>query len=145
MAGSWRVLISAAVIVPFSVALSAQAPTARGPIIEIADSNSATVVWSTEQPSAGRVWYGDDPGDLTQIAEDNSRGTEHRVRLEGLQANSTYFFQIDSSPSGAPEEAQSPAVMSFRTIAPGQQPIRNAKAVFAQRGISSNETGDLHR
>src|SRR5262249_54663386 len=145
MAGSWRVLLSAAVIVPFSVALSAQAPTARGPIIEIADSNSATVVWSTEQPSAGRVWYGDDPGDLTQIAEDNSRGTEHRVRLEGLQANSPFFFQFDSIPIGALKKAQSPVVMSFRTIPLEQPPIRNAKAVVAQRGISSNETADLHR
>jgi hypothetical protein len=132
MKGSWRVLISVAAIFVFELALTAQIPITRGPVIETADSTSATITWSTEQPSPSRIWYGDDPDDLTQIAEDDIKRTEHRVRLEGLQPNSTYFFQVDS-PSNAPAETESPAVMRVKTIAPGQQPIHNRKAVIAQR------------
>jgi purple acid phosphatase-like protein len=145
MKGSWRVLISVAAMFVFQLALTAQVPITRGPVIETADSNSATITWSTQQPSTSRVWYGDDPDDLTQVAEDDNRGTEHRVRLEGLQPNSTYFFQVDSNPSNARTETESPAVMSFKTIAPGQQPIHNRKAVIAQRGVSTTESGDLRR
>ena len=144
MKSSWRVLISVAAMFLFSGALTAQVPTTRGPVIEIADSNSATITWSTAQSSKSRVWYGDDPDDLTQIAEDDNKGTEHRVRLESLQPNSTYFFQVDS-PSSASAQRNSPAIMSFKTIAPGQQPIHNRKAEIAQRGISTSENSDLQR
>jgi hypothetical protein len=145
MKGSWWALISVAAMFAFQLAVAAQVPVTRGPVIEIADSTSATITWSTQQPSTSRVWYGDDPDDLTQVTEDHNRGTEHRVRLEGLQPNSTYFFQVDSNPSNARVETQSPAVMSFKTIAPGQQPIHNRKAVIAQRGTSNSQTGDLQR
>jgi purple acid phosphatase-like protein len=144
MKGSWWVLSVAAIFV-FQLALTAQVPITRGPVIETADSNSATIAWSTQQPSTSRLWYGDDPDDLTQVAEDDNRGTEHRVRLEGLQPNSTYFFQVDSGRSNPRAETESPAVMSFKTIAPGQQPIHNRKAVIAQRGTSNSQTGELQR
>jgi phosphodiesterase/alkaline phosphatase D-like protein len=120
MKGSWRVLISVAAIFAFELVLTAQVPITSGPLIETADSTSATITWSTQQPSTSRVWYGDDPDDLTQVAEDGNRETEHRVRLEGLQPNSTYFFQVDSGTINARAETDSPAVMSFKTIAPGQ-------------------------
>jgi Purple acid Phosphatase, N-terminal domain len=144
MKGSWRLLISVAAMFLFSGALPAQVPVTSVPVIETADSTSATITWSTDQPSTSRVWYSDDPDDLTQIAEDDSKGTEHRVRLEGLQANSTYFFQVDSQ-TNPPAETESLAIMSFKTIAPGQPPIHNRKAVIAQRGIASSENSDLQR
>lgn len=136
MTGSWRVLISVAAMFLFAVALPAQVPITRGPVLEVADSGSATITWSTEQPSRTRLWYGEDPDDLTQIAEDDTKGTEHRVRLEGLQGNSTYYFQVDSGGGSVQTSSKSPAVLSFRTTAPGQQPIHNRKAVVAQSGIS---------
>jgi Purple acid Phosphatase, N-terminal domain len=145
MKGSWWVLISVAAMFAFELALTAQVPVTQGPVIEIADSTSATITWSTQKPCTSRVWYGDDPDDLTQVAEDDNRGTQHRVRLEGLQPNSTYFFQVDSNSSNARAETESPAIMSLKTIAPGQQPIHNRKAVIAQRGTWNGQTGDLQR
>ena len=143
MNGSSRVLISVAAMFLFPVALAGQVPVTRGPVIEVADSSSATIVWSTQQPSTGRVWYGDDPDELTQIAEDGN-WTKHRVRLDGLQGNSTYYFQIDSGPSSPGSTSKSPDVLSFRTPAPGQQPVHNRKAVVAQSGIPA-EGADLQR
>lgn len=145
MKGSRGVLTSVAAMFLLSVALRAQVAVTPGPVIEVADSSSATITWSTQQPSTSRVWYGDEPDDLTQIAEDDNKGTEHRVRLQGLQPNSTYFFQVDSGTNNAPAETESPAVMSFKTIAPGQQPIHNLKAVIAQRGIATTANRSLQR
>lgn len=144
MKGSWGLLlIGAAAAFAFQAVLMAQVPVTSGPVIEIADSNSATIAWSTQRLSATRVWYGDDPDQLTEIAGDDREATEHRVRLESLQPNSTYFFQVDSSKS--PAETESPAVMSFKTTAPGQAPIHNRKAVIAQRGILGAESSDVQR
>ena len=145
MKGSWRLLASALAVFAFQVVVTAQVPITRGPVIEVADSNSAIINWSTQQPSATRVWYGDDADDLTEIAGDDSKGTLHRVRLEGLQPNSTYFFQVDSGTGNSPVQTESPAIMSFRTTAPGQQPIHNKKAVIAQRGISGAESDVVQR
>jgi hypothetical protein len=145
MKGSRWVLTSVAAMFVLPVALLAQVATTHGPVIEVADSSSATITWSTQQPSTCRVWYGDEPDDLTEIAEDDNKGTEHRVRLQGLQPNSTYFFQVDSGQNNGPAETKSPAVMSFKTIAPGQQPIHNRKAVIAQHGVATTADGNLQR
>jgi hypothetical protein len=140
MKASWRVLMSVGAMF---LSVAAQVPPTRGPIIEVADSGSATITWSTQQASSGRVWYGEDPDDLTQIAEDATKATEHRVRLEALQGNSTYYFQVDSGSGSVQATSKSQDVLSFRTTAPGQQPIHNRKAVVAQSGISSEVGADV--
>jgi phosphodiesterase/alkaline phosphatase D-like protein len=83
------------------------------------------------------VWYSEDADDLTGIAEGPERTTEHRVRIEGLQPNTTYYFQIESVPSSTSSKTENPAIMSFRTVAVGQQSVHNQKASIAQRGLST--------
>src|SRR5207302_438674 len=82
-----------------------------GPTIERADSSSASIVWSTSQPSSSRVWYGTDKDNLTQLAESPaSTGNTHRVELKNLQPNTMYYFQLDSQRGSA--EARGQGVMS---------------------------------
>jgi phosphodiesterase/alkaline phosphatase D-like protein len=132
MRGWWRALVGILVSFLLSIALVAQVQITRTPTIEMADSTSATIVWSTSQPANSRVWYSEDAEDLTEIAEGTDKTTEHRVRIEGLQPNTTYFFQIESvHRSTSTIEGNSP-ILSFRTVAPGQQSIRNQKASVAQ-------------
>jgi chitodextrinase len=125
-----------------SLCLAAQVKVTAGPIIETADSNSATISWFTDQPANSRVWYSQDADDLTQIAEGEDRTTEHRVRIEGLQPNTTYFFQVESVQSSS-VKTENPSLLSFRTVAPGQQPTHNLKAVIAEKGVASVENGNL--
>lgn len=139
MRGIWRPAWAMILALLCSVALADQIQVIHGPVIEMADSTSATISWTTNYPSKSRLWYSEDADDLTQIAEGAEQTTEHRVRLEGLQPNTTYFFQIASIQSDPSAQTESPAIMSFKTVAPGQGSIHNQKATIAQRGISNIE------
>ena len=95
------------------------------PSISYADSQSAVITWTTNVPSASRVWYGTDKNQLTQLAEAPSSGTtKHEVKLNGLRPGTAYFIKVESARSSE-QEAESCGVRSFRTPAAGQQPIRN--------------------
>jgi len=133
----WWAWVGTAVGVLFSYAFAGAVHIAKGPFIEVADSSSAIISWATDEPSNSRVWYGEDADDLTGIAEGPERTTEHRVRIEGLQPNTTYYFQIESVPSSTSSKTENPAIMSFRTVAVGQQSVHNQKASIAQRGLST--------
>jgi len=122
-----------------SLAFATQVRITAGPVIDTADSTSAIITWSTNQPSSSRVWYSEDSDDLTQIAEGGGLTTQHRVRLEGLQPNTTYFFQVEVPHSDPSPPAESPAVLSFRTVAPGQGAVHNQPAVVAQKGLARND------
>jgi len=124
----WWAWVGIAVGVLFSYALAGAVHIAKGPFI---------ISWATDEPSNSRVWYSEDADDLTGIAEGPERTTEHRVRIEGLQPNTTYYFQIESVPSSTSSKTENPAIMSFRTVAVGQQSVHNQKASIAQRGLST--------
>ncbi len=121
-----------------AAAMHAQMQVTNGPNIERADSNSAVITWSTNQPSSSRVWYGTDKNNLTQLAEASySSGDSHRVELRNLQPGTTYYFQLESQRGAS--DAEGAGVMSFRTPASGQSPITNEKAQVAEK--ESLETG----
>jgi hypothetical protein len=132
-----RLLICATAII--STAFAVEVLITAGPVIETAESTSAVITWSTNQPSSSRVWYSEDSDDLTQIAEGAGQTTEHRVLIEGLQPNTTYFFQVEVPQTAASSPMESPAVLSFRTVAPGQNAIHNQRAIVAQKGLAPNE------
>lgn len=99
----------------------------NGPVIERAESNSATIAWSTNQPSSSRIWYGTDKNNLTQLAESPySSGDTHRVEIKNLQPNTTYYFHLESERGTS--EAEGQGVMSFHTPARGQAAVANQKA-----------------
>jgi phosphodiesterase/alkaline phosphatase D-like protein len=129
----WWAWVCTAIGVLLAQALGAQVQITGGPVIELADSNSATISWVTSQPSNSRVWYGEDADELTEIAEGSEGATAHRVRIEGLQPNTTYFFQVETGQGSASTTTENPAIMSFRTVAVGQQSVRNQKATIAQK------------
>ena len=79
----------------------------NGPVIERADDTSATIAWSTNQPSSSRIYYATDANNLTELAESEySRDATHRVDIRGLKPNTTYFFQIESARSQGSDPAK---------------------------------------
>jgi hypothetical protein len=106
----------------------------NGPIIENADDHSATIAWSTNAPSSSRVWYATDVNNLTQFAESGySSGSTHRVPLNNLRPGTTYYFEVESGQGRRSRgQAESGGVLSFRTAANGERPIRNQQPVLAQ-------------
>src|SRR6267143_3164181 len=79
----------------------------QGPEIERADSYLTIVRWTTNNPGGspehyGVVRYGTNPKDLSQTAKSPIRlnpshsDTVFRVRIEGLQPGTTYYYKVDS-------------------------------------------------
>src|SRR5438477_9612020 len=79
----------------------------KGPEIERANSYLTIVRWTTNNPGGspehyGVVHYGTNPKDLSQTAKSPVRlnfshsETVFRVRIQGLQAGTTYYYKVDS-------------------------------------------------
>jgi phosphodiesterase/alkaline phosphatase D-like protein len=101
----------------------------NGPTLEEITANSATVAWSTNLKGSTRVTYGTDPNNLTQFAEApwGAGGLTHRVKLQNLKPNNTYYFQVETGQAAGTggAEVEGKRVMSFKTTAPGAAPEKN--------------------
>jgi hypothetical protein len=92
------------------------APTAahvritQGPELELAsaDDKSAIIRWTSDNPGGsdehfGVVHYGTNPQELSQTAQSHIRlnrnhsYTVFRVRVDGLQSKTTYYYTVDST------------------------------------------------
>ena len=85
----------------------------------------AVVTWTTNTGGSSVVHYGTDANNLNQIAQapyaSGSNDTRHRVRITGLQPNTTYYFTVDSGEGqGTGTQAKS-SVSQFVTKAQGQR------------------------
>jgi hypothetical protein len=99
-----------------------------GPELERLDPDFAIVRWTSNNPGGapeheGVVRYGTDPQHLTRTARSPIRlnpshpDTIFRVRVEGLEPRTTYYYTVDASdPSGHSDGVKS-AVQHFTTPA----------------------------
>jgi hypothetical protein len=69
---------------------------------------SATITWSTDEPSSSRIDYGTSSGALNQTKSDAGLSTSHSIDLSGLGAGAGYFFRVTSQ-DAAGNSATSPA------------------------------------
>ena len=135
-------LLPAVMLVPAPNLTAQPVQITNGPVIEMARDNSATIAWSTNQPSASLVGYGTDRDNLTKTAEAPA-GTTHRVRLNNLQPGTTYYFRVEPSPGQRQGEAENQGVLSFKTVARGQQPVRNQQPAMAEKGLANADNGKV--
>ena len=104
-----------------SYAADTSAPAITNVAATAATDGTATVTWTTDEAADSRVEYGTAAGSLTQSATDASAVTAHSVRLTGLTAGTTYFFQVRSA-DGAGNATTAPATpQTFKTFV-GQTP-----------------------
>ena len=102
---STKKLFLLAIVVTFAIAYAVAAPAPQagqdiritnGPILEEVTGNAVVIAWSTDVPSNSRVWYATDKNNLTHVAESPENGTNtHRVRIDNLRPNTTYYFQVE--------------------------------------------------
>jgi len=122
---------------PFcSVPASAQvAPTTKkaesvkitqGPEIEQANSYLTIIRWTTNNPGGspehyGVVRYGTNPKDLSQTAKSPIRlnpghpDTVFRVRIQGLQSGTTYYYKVDSMEANGKGDGAASELKTFKT------------------------------
>ncbi len=84
-------------------AFAQQTPTAQqfaitnGPGVANLTASTAEVFWNTNENSSSMVHYGPARDQLTESAEVPGDTTDHKVQLDNLQPNTTYFFQVTSA------------------------------------------------
>ncbi len=112
------------------------AQVTQGPTIQYADDRFAVITWTTAAASDSRIFYGTDQNNLNLFAEGQMSTPTHRVDLRNLQANTTYYFQIDLGQSDT--SAASAPTLSFRTPAEGGTPLREQAATQVSGGMASS-------
>jgi hypothetical protein len=97
-----------------------------GPELETASGTVAIIRWNTTNPGGtdlhfGIVHYGTDAMNLTKIAKSpNRRNRSHpemifRVRIEGLDSHTTYYYRVESAGSTGTSDGVSSTVRTFTT------------------------------
>src|SRR5258708_39664937 len=98
----------------------------KGPDLESATESLTIIRWTSDNPGGspehfGVVHYGTDPKDLRQTAKSHIRlnpthsYTDFRVRIEGLQPKTTYYYTVDSMDSRGTTDGVNSPVNKFTT------------------------------
>ncbi|MCB9297018.1 MAG: metallophosphoesterase [Lewinellaceae bacterium] len=95
----------------------------RGPYLQSGTPNSMVIKWRTNSATSSQVWYGTSPGSLVFTKTVNGTRTDHEVLIDGLSANSTYYYSVGNT---AGQLLTATSQHYFRTSpAPGAvQPIK---------------------
>ena len=108
----------------------------RGPELELADENSATIRWTSNNPGGSDehfavVHYGTNPKELGQTAKSHIRlnrshsQTIFRVLVNGLTPRTTYYYTVDSMSANGRGDAVKSTVKQFTTSRPGERIAAN--------------------
>jgi subtilisin family serine protease/chitodextrinase len=92
-----------------------------GPFVEDITSNSAFVIWTTNEASSHLVTVGQDQNNLDLLFTLDGLSNDHQVPLSDLQADTLYYFQVSSTDLA--DNTFTSAVHSFRTLEQTEQPV----------------------
>jgi hypothetical protein len=114
--------------IPPPAPAAARVRLTQGPELELAsaDDKSAIIRWTSDNPGGsdehfGVVHYGTNPKELTQTAKSHIRlnrnhsYTVFRVRVDGLQPKSTYYYTVDSMQASGKSDGVKSTVKHFTT------------------------------
>jgi len=101
----------------------------KGPDIEFVTPNAVVIDWSTDARSSSVVHYGTDKNNLDQAAEAPWGSSFHRVTIQNLQPNTTYYFVTESSQAQGTGSSNKSTVAGFKTPAPGSQAQYNPPVI----------------
>jgi hypothetical protein len=82
-------------------------------------TDSATIRWTTDEPSDSRVYYGSAGGEYSAKPHDATRVTEHALKLTGLRPATLYRFMVESADAEGNRVSSREAF--FETAAPAAE------------------------
>jgi hypothetical protein len=96
--------------------------------VKVINSTTATIVWTTDQPSTSQVEYGDSPAYGSLSAFNASPVTSHSVTLTALKPGTTYNYAALSTNSIGQITTSPNATFTTSALA-GAPVVTNAKAI----------------
>jgi predicted phosphodiesterase len=96
--------------------LSELTDVSRGPLLYDVTNHSAGVFWRTTVPTNATVKYGLNTS-LLETVSNSTPGTIHRIKLQGLQSGTKYYYNVVSN--GVPD-----TTYHFRTAPPDGQAFK---------------------
>jgi hypothetical protein len=87
----------------------------RDPYLQSASHDRITFRWETSQPGTSTVKYGTTPGSLTSSVTVPGSFTNHTVTLTGLDANTKYYYQVETVAGGGSVSTPATADYFFET------------------------------
>jgi phosphodiesterase/alkaline phosphatase D-like protein len=110
----------------------------KSPELEVASDYLTVIRWTTNNPGGsdvhyGIVQYGTDPKDLSQTARSplrlnqGQRYTTFRVRIEGLEPGTTYYYRVSSEESNGKSDGVKSIVKKFTTPPRGERLVAYPK------------------
>jgi phosphodiesterase/alkaline phosphatase D-like protein len=110
----------------------------KSPALEVASDYLTIIRWTTNNPGGsdvhyGIVQYGTDPKDLSQTAKSplrlnqGQRYTTFRVRIEGLEPGTTYYYRVSSEESNGKSDGVKSIVKKFTTPPRGERLVAYPK------------------
>jgi hypothetical protein len=105
---------------------AAHVEISQGPEVESAKANEVIIRWTSNNPGGsdehfGVVHYGKNPTELTQTAKSHIRlnqghaQTVFRVRVDSLEAHTTYYYKVDSAQADGTSDGVTSPVNKFAT------------------------------
>jgi thiol-disulfide isomerase/thioredoxin len=89
-----------------------------------ADSNSdisAAITWLTDKPATGQVDYGKTKDYGLSAVSNDELTTSHKVRITGLEPNTTYYFSVKSTDKCGNEANETKMITTAREITFGER------------------------
>lgn len=94
---SFRLLFLCCVLLLTGMADSAAQTLTRGPYLQMGNQTGVTIRWRTNIASNSRVTWGTSFGTYPNVVDDLTSVTEHIVRINGLAADTKYYYTIGST------------------------------------------------
>lgn len=69
----------------------------RGPYLQVGTPNSAVIRWRTDVATDSRVRFGTSLNNLNLFAESSNSTIEHEIKIDGLSAETKYFYSVGTS------------------------------------------------
>jgi len=74
-------------------------------------AGSATITWTTNEPSDSTVTYGESPDALTSVTASQTMTTAHSIAVSGLVSNRLYYYRVLSTDAAGNSGVLPPAAL----------------------------------
>jgi hypothetical protein len=101
----------------------------KGPAVEFVTPTAAVIDWSTSARSSSIVHYGTDKNNLDKAEQAPWGSSFHRVAVQNLEPNTTYYFVVESSQAEGTGSGSKSTVAGFQTPASGSQARYNPPVI----------------